>query len=41
MTLCNSGQVKLGATRFKEQSVKTTYELLHDKPFPKTMKCLQ
>jgi hypothetical protein len=41
MTICNFGQVRLGATRFKEQSVKRTCELSDGKPLPKTMKCLQ
>jgi hypothetical protein len=31
MTLCNSMQAILGATRFKEQNVKTTCESLNDR----------
>jgi hypothetical protein len=35
MILCNFRQASLSATRFKEQSVKTTYESLNDRPTPK------
>jgi len=41
MTLCTSKQVGLGATKFKEQNVKTTCESLDDRPSPKTTSCLQ
>ncbi len=41
MTLCNSGQASLGATRFKEQNVKTTCESSDDRPYLETMRCLQ
>ncbi len=34
MTLCNSKQASLGATRFNEQSDKTTCELSNDRPMP-------
>jgi hypothetical protein len=41
MIICNSMQVSLGATRFQEQSDKTTYELSNDRPGLKTTKNLQ
>jgi hypothetical protein len=39
MTLCNSGQANLIATRFKEQSIKEINESLDDKVNFETMRC--
>jgi hypothetical protein len=40
MTLWNSKQVSLVAIGFKEQSYKTTDELLNDKAGLETMRCI-
>jgi len=41
MTLCNSKQANLGATRIEEQNVKSTDLLLNDRASPKTMRHVQ
>jgi len=41
MTICNSKQVNLGATRIKEHSVKTFDELSNDRAGPKTTRGVQ
>jgi hypothetical protein len=40
MTICNSKQANLVATRFKEQSFKTTGESSNDKASPETTRCV-